>query len=455
MEAAKRQLAFLPFLKEKFDELVKEHADSKGRYAKKTSQLKEEVSELQDKASNLQIECERFKAENLAKSSEITRLGSELATLRSAKGAVEQQLMESQSQCKQGEQERESLISAHEEQYAVLHDNLLHKRQQASVIAAHASASLHALHLIKLAHAKAIHDASASNHFVTLRLERKLRDKDDQVSQLVDLIIQSEEEQSTYEARIEDLEDDLAQCQQMRTTDNQVFLSERKELRQQLRQAHDIIRELRESQRANQECWNQEKNLLLQERQHLYENLEAQVQALDILPQLSMSNFDLQTSLASARFDLEEAKKSISAREDDIKELQEQLDTARETEEMLSSDLSGCKQTLASTEQELVNEREQRRHLSSLLMQSQATEGQLQEDIFSLQNDLVSYVQLQETHADLIKNLDRLMRTADLAEEDVKELARMNSELAGHNNPNQRIRQLDRLRTELAELKKV
>lgn len=448
-------MAFLPFLKEKFDALVTEHAESKARYASKTSVLKEQVTELEKNCHANQADSERLRAENLAKTSEVRTLGNELGRLRSAKGEVEQQLKESQSQHEQEKQRSQELEEELEAQQARYKELATLNEKQTDTLRQQASAALSARETSHDATKKRLDGRSLVQQFTRFKLDRKIEEKDDQVCQLVELILQSEEEQSYSESRIEDLEDDVENIERSRATESRLFRQERRCLIDQVTSLTEDIKYTQEQHLRKEQEWRNERSVFKREIKTAVSILNSQEEALATMQSMSMAKFELEQELWRKKVDLEEALQTITVRDAEVHKLQKDLERLSLDKEELSNDLAAVQDQLHATEQDLNNERAQRRHLSSLLIQSQATETQLQDEVFSLQNDLVSYLQLQETHADLIKNLDRLMRTADLAEEDAKELARMNSELAGHNNPNQRIRQLDRLRNELAELKKV
>lgn len=434
---------------------MKEHADSKNRYASKTSALKDQVHELEKHCQSLQGDSERSRAESLAKTSEVRTLGNELGRLRSAKGEVEQQLKESEKEL-QLERERSRGLEealAGQQTYSDELATLTHKQTEA--LRWQASETLSRQKALEKATTSRLATRLIAEQYAKMKLSRKVEEKDDQVCQIVELVLQSEDEQSLSEARIEDLEDDIDDMERNRATEARLFRQERRGLIEQVTCLTQDVRELRERHVHQKQEWDFERSSLKREIKTAVSIIHAHEEALVEMQSMSMAKFEIEQQLAVKRVELEEAMQAITIRDEEAQNMKKEMEALNEEKEHLANELAGTQDQLNATEHELSNERAQRRHISSLLMQSQATETQLQDEVFSLQNDLVSYLQLQETHADLIKNLDRLMRTADLAEEDAKELARMNSELAGHNNPNQRIRQLDRLRNELAELKKV
>lgn len=455
LDIAKRQVAFLPFLKEKFDALVAEHAESKARYASKAAALKEQVKDLEKTSQASQADGERLRAESLAKTSEVRSLGNELGRLRSAKGEVEQQLKESREQYEEEKERRKNTEEQLEETQGHYEDLATFSRQQSDTIGKHAHTTINLRYDIHDAARKLLESQLLTHQLVKLKLERKIEEKDDQVCQLVELILQSEDEQSLSETRIEDLEEDLQIVERLRASESRLFRHEWRSLVDQVQDLNEDFQHQAERHADKEKEWNMERSSLRREVRTAVAIIESQEEALAEMQSVSMAKFQVEQNLAGKEVELADALKTVTTRDEEIASLKEHLAMLQEEKQSLSSDLASTQDALNTTEQDLTNERAQRRHLSSLLVQSQATETQLQEEVFSLQNDLVSYLQLQETHADLMKHLDRLMRTADLAEEDAKELARMNSELAGHNNPNQRIKQLDRLRNELAELKKV
>lgn len=413
------------------------------------------MSELETKCQTLQADSERLRAENLAKTSEVRTLGNELGRLRIAKGEVEQQVKESQTRCQDEKALNQDLGEAFEDLHQQFKDFAAFSGKQSSALQKQSSILLSTQEKSHCSTKLRLEGRILGQQFTKLKLDRKIDEKDDQVCQLVELILQSEEEQSLNESRIEDLEDDIELIERNRATESRLFRQERRNLIDQVSGLNEDLRDLHEHYKHKENEWKAEKSMLKREIKTAVSIIESQEDALSEMQSLSMAKFEAEQELTEKKRNLEEALHTITARDEEIENLKKEIDTLSSEKEELNNELYAVQEQLHSTEQDLNNERAQRRHLSSMLIQAQATETQLQEEVFSLQNDLVSYLQLQETHADLVKNLDRLMRTADLAEEDAKELARMNSELAGHNNPNQRIRQLDRLRNELAELKKV
>jgi hypothetical protein len=72
-----------------------------------------------------------------------------------------------------------------------------------------------------------------------------------------------------------------------------------------------------------------------------------------------------------------------------------------------------------------------------------------------MQDALDDATRFEAAHAGLLKEVAVLVNRNVLAEEEAEHLSQFNAEILGHQNVNQRIYYVDRIRKELAETKQV
>ena len=397
----------------------------------------------------------RLGAENLAKSREVARLGDEMGKMRCELGSVREELGRAIAAV---EVEREGRISAVEKlsEAREAHAQEMHAgRVQAHTLCTHASLALAAQRASADVRLEASHAAALEAQYRALRAERKLADKQDQIGQLVELVVLLEEEKALAydlleDAQIEAEEREIWRLQYANlardaSADMQGRLEEADRDRQMAEEAQMEVEQEQELERA---VARSEAAAAAREGQRL-------AQAEEDIARLSLAQLETSHQLASRTEELAASRGTVSERDESIANLETALSTAQD--ELLSTrtDLQSVQNRAASLLSQLTAQQHELSALSAALASSEEQSLSLQRDVEALNDDLVGYLALQETHAELGTTLERLSRTSSLAQADADTLARLNAELVGHSNPSQKIRHLDRLRTELAELKKV
>lgn len=287
------------------------------------------------------------------------------------------------------------------------------------------------------------------------RLTRKLKDRGDQVQELVELVMVLEEEKADLLDRTEELESDLEAQRSANVGLERLLQSTIDDHAEEVRDLQERVETILCVQEA------QLNEHALQERIAVAQEYELDLVHDELAlcrektQELVEAKLALADELSGTKEELAKIHDDLHKAEDRLEEQHVQIEELQANVAHLEGDLSTALEVRHTLEADLANEREQRRRITGLLTQSQATEQVLQGEITSLQHDLIDYVQLQETNEELVKALDRVIRTSTLAQDDAQELARLNAELTGHSNPSQKIRHLDRIRTELGNLKKV
>ena len=378
-----------------------------------------------------------------------------MGKMRCELGSVREELGRAKSAV---EMEREARILAEEELSGgrETHAQQMHEaRAQAHTLCTHASLALAAQHASAATRLEASRAAALEAQHRALRAERKLADKQDQIGQLVELVVLLEEEKALAydlleDAQIEAEEREIWRLQYANlardaSADMQGRLEEADRDRQMAEEAQMEVEQEQELERA---VARSEAAAAAREGQRL-------AQAEEDIARLSLAQLETSHQLASRTEELAASRGTVSERDESIANLETALSTAQD--ELLSTrtDLQSVQNRAASLLSQLTAQQHELSALSAALASSEEQSLSLQRDVEALNDDLVGYLALQETHAELGTTLERLARTSSLAQADADTLARLNAELVGHSNPSQKIRHLDRLRTELAELKKV
>ena len=452
---ARRQLSLLPALRNSFDALITEHALSKKRYSEKTTDLTKSLKAEEDKAKLSLANEERLRAENLAKSREVGRLGDEMAKLRSQKGDVEQALSKATDVNKMLDSDKAAVQAGYEllkEQYATLDAET---RQQCHTVANIASITLqHAHTTFKQRYANALVRTLAAQ-YATFRSERKLGQAHDQITELVDLVESLEDEAELSADRLNDsaleneqLRWELARCQAIAGAERVRHQDALRDAREEITAIRDELALAHAESRIEASIARsvaKESRLYRKERDQLESILEDTCfEKLELAGRLQHREPELDAAQAK----IESQTEALAAERSKVESLTEQTGNLTEQLEATTDDLHEVEVELTAHKQRLDES------LSALTI-SRNHETALQAEVEALQDDLTEYHVLQERHEDLQKMLDRVLRTSNLAEEDAAELARINADLAGHANPNQKIRHLERLRHDLAASKKV
>lgn len=368
---------------------------------------------------------------------------------------MEQKLKEKERECEEQAIKYAELQLVLEDQRTRYADLDAASRKQASTLGAHASAHMQLLQQrYQSAQARLQEDNLPSNLRIT-RLERKLLEKEDQVAQLIELVMSLEEEKDLLQERNEELEDDLEELSNTLELDNARHDTAQKHYQALIKEEHEAARAMVERYESAQTEWQMEREYYAGCIKEGHLHSQAYEKSNKALEDMGMEKYALEREHAKLVEDMQAAQELLGEQEAEMEDKHAKLEALQvdhaQTQERLEATLAGKK----AQEAELHEQKEQCRALETSLQAAQATEIHLNTQVESLTNELIDYASLQETHEELLKALDRLMRTADLAEEDVNQLAQLNAQLIGHNNPGQRIRHMDRLRNELAGLKKV
>ena len=455
LSQANAQLSLLPSLRQRFDALVKDHAGSKERHSASVTAYRAQVADLEMKLRTGHNDVARLGAEGIAKTREVGRLGDELGRLRVAIGDVEDKLSRKAEECRQETKRREEVEAEMEFRKQTYERHEAMSRRQFEQLSAQSSAYIASAARKQEAVVANLKLQSLIASHQVLRLQRKAAEKQDQVAQLVELVMILEEEKIFAELRAEDLEDQLEDMS-ARSRIEQARGDRASEVHKGL--LLDARRQLLEHS-EERACTEREARV---ERDCIHTRLEEAegrvrelVFAASEVERLHRENYELQTSNEQLKLGLTAIERLVLEKDSELSTQAAESDSLRSENTDLSERLLSSLAVQKAHESDILNERDQRRRLAGLLSAAQAKECQLQTEIGDLTGELADYAILQERHEDLLKALDRLMRTADLAEEDVNQLAQINAELVGHNNPSQKIRHLDKLRNELAGLKKV
>lgn len=455
LKHAKEQLSLLPSLKKKFLDLVDEHATSKTRYTTSMDSLRSELAESEKRLKRSQAEEARLSAENLAKTREVGRLGDELGSVRAEKSKVEEDLKSKQREYeaeKSAREEAETLIEVERDHFA---EQQAWLRKQAKALSANASAALAVQKQHHEVRCEKLQDRALAAEHRALRAERKALEKQDQITRLVDLVVVLEEEKAFLSEQLEDLQEEIEERELQRLQDANLWK----------KHAAEAVERLAEAMEDLEDVWNnatEEAELAEQEIRWLSDSLRCEEEQVGHLKgveeevvALSMQKTEQAQEIATLQSDVDSAYTSISEKDDKLHELETAFAKSHEDCTTTQEELASARAEIADVERRLSSTEH---HLDQALHTLQTSEGRneaLLAEVAGLHEDLMDYIALQETHGELCKTIDRLTRTSSLAQEDADELARINADLVGHSNPSQKIRHLDRLRTDLAEIKKV
>lgn len=455
LKHAKDQLALLPSLKQKFVDLVEEHANSKTKYASSMDSLRSDLADTEQRLKRSQGEEARLQAENIAKTREVGRLGDELGKLRAEKTAVEDTLKTSERQLtaeRVAKELAEAVTLAQKKRYE---EQLAWSREQAMTLSANASAALASQdkrHQAKLDEGQV---SALAAEYRALRCERKLLEKQDQVNRLVDLVLALEEEKTFLEEQVDDLHEEAEQRELYRLQDANLARDHAAALAERKAGLLDDLQAERTSAAGDRRLAELEREWLRDSLACVHGQIEHLQGAEAEAATLAMEKSELAQEIAGQRAELEAAHTTISSHEAQIGDLEAAVQTSHDECSALSAEVDAARADISSLQGTLSRAEE---HLTSSLAQLSVRDARIDSlgaEVAALTDDLVDYLALQETHAELSKAVELLTRMSSLAQEDADELARINAELVGHSNPSQKIRHLERLRNNLAELKRV
>lgn len=186
----------------------------------------------------------------------------------------------------------------------------------------------------------------------------------------------------------------------------------------------------------------------LQSRNTLLESETAELQSR--LISRSAEAKTAEEALTSARSQLSVLETTLAAKSHEIEILISQLSEL----EPLRKRLAAATNDLASARAEATAATEAQRSLSASLANSRLAEKAWKEDRDHLANLLDSSEHYQELYLELVDQTKLLVERNALLEEEKAELSALNAELLSHNNPNQKIMYMDRVRQELDEKKR-
>ena len=455
LKHAKDQLSLLPCLKKKFLDLVDEHATSKTRYTTSMDSLRSEIAESEKRLKRSQAEEARLSAENLAKTREVGRLGDELGRVRAEKSKVEEDLKSKQRDYeaeKVAREEAETLYEVEREHFA---DQQAWLRKQAKALSANASAALALQKQHNEARCGTLQDQALAAEYRALRAERKALEKQDQIARLVDLVIVLEEEKAFLSEQADDLQEEIEERELQRLQDSNLSKKHAGEAVERCAEAMEDLEDVRNNATEEAELAEQEVRWLSVTLRCEEEQVEHLKGVEEEVVALSMQKTEQAQEIVTLRSDLDSTYTSVSEKDDQLHQLEAALIKSQEDCTTTQEELASVRAEVADVERRLSSTEHRLDQALHTLQTSEGRNEALSAEVAGLHKDLMDYIALQETHGEFCKTIERLTRTSSLAQEDADELARINADLVGHSNPSQKIRHLDRLRTDLAEIKKV
>ncbi|KAJ1020700.1 hypothetical protein NDA16_004092 [Ustilago loliicola] len=173
---------------------------------------------------------------------------------------------------------------------------------------------------------------------------------------------------------------------------------------------------------------------------------------------------ELQSQFISRSAELKAAEEALNAARSQLSSLETTLAAkSHENGTLISqlSELEPLRKRLAATTTDLASARaeaaaatEAQRSLSASLANTRLAEKAWKEDRDHLSSLLDSSEHYQELYLELVDQTKLLVERNSMLEEDKAELSALNAELLSHNNPNQKIMYMDRVRQELDEKKR-
>ncbi|XP_006461040.1 hypothetical protein AGABI2DRAFT_204453 [Agaricus bisporus var. bisporus H97] len=169
---------------------------------------------------------------------------------------------------------------------------------------------------------------------------------------------------------------------------------------------------------------------------------------------------DLASALASHKTisaNLESAEKDRSSLTEQIQNLTKARASLQQANTSLKdqNDLlhNQQRQSVLIHEAAVKKDKNEIQRLTSTVQKSRVAEDALRAEIDRLLTELADAERYQEAYTSLCEEVGALVARNQLAEEEAEHLSKFNAEILGHNNPAQRISYVDRIRRELAEAK--
>ncbi|KIJ49471.1 hypothetical protein M422DRAFT_27837 [Sphaerobolus stellatus SS14] len=168
-----------------------------------------------------------------------------------------------------------------------------------------------------------------------------------------------------------------------------------------------------------------------------------------------LSSFADQISchIAVLAADMEKVRQAKGIAEAELAQKIIEASEANVREEVLKQRLSVQKQELIDANENSKKERERNASLQQTWYRSRKNEEHLQLEVDRLSDELEDVSRYKDAHADLLSEVIELIQRNELAEEEAERLSKFNAEILGHQNPQQKICYVDRIRQELAETK--
>ncbi|TDL22626.1 hypothetical protein BD410DRAFT_898201 [Rickenella mellea] len=296
------------------------------------------------------------------------------------------------------------------------------------------------------------------------RLERKLANSDDQVSELVSLIRQCQENEVLLKSRLRDEEARLKWTSAANSLDNSYKQNISSD--DSLIQAVDaILSDMHRFKLSVQEdmlsiangssaFYKLQRNELL----YCYQAAECSLgeceAQLDKLEGKVEGSHAVQARLAS---DLESLRDVNVKLESEKMEHAQRATTSNAEVIVLNQKLAAAatkaKADIGRSNELLAQERMVSQRLQVSAQQSKMAEEGLKAEMEEMMLELEDAGRYREAYEQLVKEVESLVDRNALAEEEADKLSRFNAMILGHHNPTQRILYVDRIRRELAEVK--
>ncbi|GLB37127.1 hypothetical protein LshimejAT787_0401780 [Lyophyllum shimeji] len=311
------------------------------------------------------------------------------------------------------------------------------------------------------AHERLQHQQTTSQ-IQLLRLERRLANSNAQVDELANLIKSTTERNVFLSQRLQEAEDEIAfhikMSQESRSisadpadSSAEIFASIQRE---QFESQKEILTVDTRTVELSAEYYRLACEELLVEYVIAHSQLKVEQQVSE------QQASSLSSALAS--------HEAIAARLETVQEERAALDMQLKVATELSESLKSSSELLARraaeaddkvaeaakrNEAALQKERDIVRRLNETVQRSRMAEDALRAEIEQLSAELDDAARYQEAYYSLSDEVGSLVARNQLAEEEVQKLSKFNAEILGHNNPAQRIMYVDKIRSELAEVK--
>ncbi|KAI0085196.1 hypothetical protein BDY19DRAFT_460717 [Irpex rosettiformis] len=316
----------------------------------------------------------------------------------------------------------------------------------------------------KATHERVKHESLAV-HLRVNKLERKLANTECQVTELAHFVRHTQEQNTLLFAQLRDGEEQLAYyASALRHSFTQVATVTRDdlELAQELwdagRTFKDAETERRIVEQRDNSLWT-EFDALRRDQLHLHAALllKRVDEAQDIADKRNNEVNAARKQSSRLSSELSALREELEATKTQLIDTSSSLDVCRATEESLRKQLEGAflenKIEVAKAQKLVKHEKEATQRLAGLVTQGKAIEESLTEEIDHLTADLTEAERYREAYHNMIDEVDALVRKNALAEDEAAKLSKFNAQILGHNNPQQRIMYVDKIRQELHGVK--